>query len=196
MKRAELEHLILVVSSLVRDKDLYVLGSQAILGAFPDAPAELLVSLEADVYPRNLPIGAVLVDDALGERSAFHRTYGYYAHAVAPAICTLPEGWENRLIPVNTQATGEATGWCLDPHDLAISKLASGRKKDVAFVRHLLLHRLVRERVLRRRVALTPVSEAVRRGLLRGLKRAGPPARRSASAHRPKPKSPPKPIPI
>lgn len=86
MRRTELEHVIRVVGALVRDNDLYVLGSQAILGAFPDAPIELLGSLEADVYPRNSPLGAVLVDDALGERSAFHQTYGYYAHAVAPAI--------------------------------------------------------------------------------------------------------------
>lgn len=35
--------------------ELIVIGSQAILGQFPDAPAELCVSTEADIYPKNHP---------------------------------------------------------------------------------------------------------------------------------------------
>ncbi len=182
MKRVELEHLIQVVSALVRDRDLYVLGSQAILGAFPSAPVELLGSLEADIYPRKSPLGAVLVDDALGERSAFHQTYGYCAHAVDPAVCSLPDGWDSRLVPVRSRVTGEATGWCLEPHDLAISKLATGREKDFAFVRYLLRYRMVRKDILRQRLDQTPLSEPARSTLLAFLKGAGRGGRGSASS--------------
>ena len=31
------------------------IGSQAILGSFPNAPEILLISMEADVYPKNRP---------------------------------------------------------------------------------------------------------------------------------------------
>jgi hypothetical protein len=30
-----------------------VIGSQSILGAFPNAPEDLLVSMEADVFPKD-----------------------------------------------------------------------------------------------------------------------------------------------
>lgn len=192
MKRADLEHLIAAVSALVRDPDLYVLGSQAILGAFPDAPPELLGSLEADVYPKVSPLGAVLIDDALGERSAFHRTYGYYAHAVTPEISTLPDNWRTRLIPVRSRAAGRATGWCLEPHDLVVSKLAAGRKKDLAFVRRLLQHNMIQAAVVRERLAVTPVSEAGGRGLLARLQQCVLSARSDRPTHRSRLKRAPK----
>ena len=34
-------------------------------------------------------------------------------------------------------------GLCLEKHDLAFSKLAAGREKDIEFVRELLKHRLI-----------------------------------------------------
>jgi hypothetical protein len=53
--RSELEHIIRAAASVANDTDLLIIGSQAILGQFPNAPAELLVSMEADVAPRNHP---------------------------------------------------------------------------------------------------------------------------------------------
>ena len=45
---------------------------------------------------------------------------------------------------VCNENTGGAIGWCLDPHDLAYSKLAARREKDIAFVTALIRHRLVK----------------------------------------------------
>ncbi len=45
------------------------IGSQAILGQFPDAPADLLRSVEADVYPKNHPERWELIDGSIGELS-------------------------------------------------------------------------------------------------------------------------------
>ena len=53
------------------DNEIVVIGSQSILGSFPDAPAELLFSCEADVYPKNKPTLAILIDGAIGEESDF-----------------------------------------------------------------------------------------------------------------------------
>lgn len=71
MKRRELEHVIRAACQIADDDELVILGSQAILGALPDAPASLLVSNEADVYPKNRPDRADLIDGTIGEGSPF-----------------------------------------------------------------------------------------------------------------------------
>ena len=53
MTRAQLEHIIRAAASIAEDDEIVVIGSQAILGQFANAPAPLTVSNEADVYPRN-----------------------------------------------------------------------------------------------------------------------------------------------
>lgn len=50
MTRVQLEHIIRAAGTIADADDVVVIGSQAILGEFPDAPAELLVSNEADVF--------------------------------------------------------------------------------------------------------------------------------------------------
>ena len=138
MNRAELEHIILAASGITGQAELVIVGSQAVLAQFPDAPAALLSSMEADIYPRHRPDLSIQIDGAIGERSLFHETFGYYAHGVDETTATLPPGWEDRLVPIRNENTGGATGWCLEVHDLAASKLVAGRQKDLDFV-HLLL---------------------------------------------------------
>jgi hypothetical protein len=55
MTRADLEHIIRAAGTIADVGDIVVIGSQAVLGEFPDAPEELLVSNEADVFPRQHP---------------------------------------------------------------------------------------------------------------------------------------------
>jgi hypothetical protein len=85
-----------------------VIGSQAVLGQFPNAPAELLVSIEADVFTFRDPADADLIDGSIGEGSPFHQTFGYYAHGVAEDTATLPAGWKDRLIRVRNENTVKA----------------------------------------------------------------------------------------
>jgi len=99
--RAQLEHVIRAAATIAADPDIVVIGSQAILGQFPDAPSELLVSNEADVYPRGHPERSDLIDGSIGELSPFHETYGYYAQGIGRDTAVVPEGWEDRLIPVH-----------------------------------------------------------------------------------------------
>ena len=69
MRRCDFDHVIAAAADVSDEDDLVVIGSQAILGTHPDAPAALLVSLEADVYPRRAPEKADLIDGALGDGS-------------------------------------------------------------------------------------------------------------------------------
>lgn len=144
MKRADLEHILRASKEITGEAEFIILGSQSILGSHPDAPRELRGSMEADLYPRNRPELSSLIEGSLGELSPFHGTFGYFADGVSPDTATLPDGWEQRLIPLSNQNTGGATGWCLEPHDLAFSKLAARREKDIVFVSALLRHKLIR----------------------------------------------------
>lgn len=162
MNRAELEHVIRAAAAISGDDDIVVIGSQAILGQFPAAAPELCVSNEADVYPRNKPEMADVIDGAIGELSMFHDTFGYYAQGVAPRTATLPSGWESRLIPVSNANTRGATGWCLEAHDLVLSKYTAGREKAHEFVAAALRHHLVQPDELLRRLVDLPVDEAQR----------------------------------
>lgn len=152
MNRAALEHIIRASAAIAGDSHVVVIGSQAILGKYPNAPGELLVSMEADVYPKHDPENAIVIDGAIGERSMFHDTFGYYAHGVGPDTAVLPSGWEARTIAICNANTNGFTGECLEPHDLAVSKLAAGREKDVEFVQGLLVHRMARRSIMLERI--------------------------------------------
>jgi uncharacterized nucleotidyltransferase DUF6036 len=162
VNRAQLEHVIRASAAISGDDEIIVIGSQAILGQFPAPPAELCISNEADVYPRNKPDMADVIDGAIGELSMFHDTFGYYAQGVSPHTATLPRGWQSRLIAVNNANTRGATGWCLEVHDLVLAKYAAGRDKDHQFVSEALRHHLVQPEELLRRLADLPIDEAQR----------------------------------
>ena len=82
MTRAQLEHIIRAAGVIADTQDLIVIGSQAILGQFPGAPEELLLSDEADIFPRADPSRSELIDGSIGQGSPFEKTFGYYAHGV------------------------------------------------------------------------------------------------------------------
>lgn len=163
MTRSELEHLIRAAGAIADDREIVVIGSQSVLGQFPDAPSALLASMEADVYPRNRPERADLVDGAIGEGSHFHEQFGYYAQGVGEATATLPDGWRNRLVRVKNANTGGCTGLCLEVHDLAISKYAAGREKDLVFTATLARHGMTIKKTLLEREGWTRLQSALRK---------------------------------
>ena len=59
-------------ATIAADDELIIVGSQAVLAQFSDAPEEMLRSDEADVYPKNRPERWELIDGAIGELSLFH----------------------------------------------------------------------------------------------------------------------------
>lgn len=143
MQRPQLEHIIRAAAGITGATEIVVIGSQAVLGQFPEAPADLLVSIEADVFTFRNPDDADLIDGSIGEGSPFHQTFGYYAHGVAEETAILPAGWKDRLVTVRNTNTGNGCGLCLEVHDLAVAKLAAGREKDASFIAGLIRHKLV-----------------------------------------------------
>ena len=66
MTRDQLEHAIRAACDVSNDTELWIFGSQAILGKFPNAPASLRASIEVDVQPKNQPETVDAIDGALG----------------------------------------------------------------------------------------------------------------------------------
>jgi len=161
MKRSELEHLIRAAGRIAGDREIVVIGRQSILGQFPDAPLALLRSMEGDLYPKSKPELADKVDGAIGEGSRFHEQFGYYAQGVASDTAILPRGWQRRLVRVENENTGGYAGLCLEVHDLAISKYAAGREKDLEFTRELARNGMTDKRTLARRLAATRLAAAL-----------------------------------
>ena len=175
MKRHQLEHIIRAAAGITCAEEFVIVGSQAVLGQFPEAPVELLASMEADLFSPRDPADSDLIDGSIGEGSPFHQTFGYYAHGVGEETAILPAGWRERLVPVQNANTGGGTGLCLEVHDLAVSKLAAGREKDLAFVGGLLRHRLGKVETIRERLAATPLTDAQRELCMARLKRLANP---------------------
>jgi hypothetical protein len=162
MIRAALEHIIRAAAVIADDDEIVVIGSQAVLGEFPNAPPELLVSNEADVYPKNHPERADLIDGSIGEGSPFHDTFGYYAQGVGPDTAVLPPGWEARLVRVQNANTRGASGLCLEIHDLCLAKHVAGREKDRRFTRAAAKAGMTKQEVLVARLAAMTLDDRVR----------------------------------
>jgi hypothetical protein len=129
---------------------IFIIGSQGILLAWPDAPAWMRASPEIDAFPANAKIWEIQekakhpdetpeasehIDALFGSGSQFHRTHGFYIDGVDENTARLPPDWQNRAI-IRRVDVGErevvAVAPC--PEDLIVSKLARLDDKDKAFI--------------------------------------------------------------
>lgn len=147
-----LTHLLDAVRALARPRRIVVLGSASLLGTDPrlgepGQPLELSYDAELLLHPVDDETARIL-HEAVGEGSLFHRRHACFADILRPEIVkTLPEGWEPRLVRLPDPPDVS----CLDPHDLALVKLALGREKDMALLKQLLERGVIRGDELRRR---------------------------------------------
>jgi len=165
--RDQLAHLLRAASQIADEHDVLVVGSQSILGTYgeDELPDDAVASVEADVtfFWDADDKKSDMVDGALGEDSMFHHTFGYYAQGVSVATAVLPTGWRDRLVVFEDEATAPGRGFCLDRHDLVISKLVAGREKDFVFAAALITAELVDPDVLVQRAELLPTIPLVKR---------------------------------
>jgi hypothetical protein len=122
------------VSRVAEDPDVLVIGSQSILGSYPEdrLPPEATGSMEVDTAfltdPGNTKSDRV--DGTIGELSNFHDTHGYYPQGVSINTGVFPAGWKNRLVIYETPATEPGRGLCLEPHDCVLAKLVRFDRKE------------------------------------------------------------------
>lgn len=138
MRREEFEHAIRAAGAVLGRHEVLVIGSQALHASVDgDLPPEASRSIEVDVAVlHGDPDGRLAdpVDGSIGEASMFHATFGYYAQGVVETTAVLPAGWQERLVGFESPGTNGVVAWCLEPHDLWVSKAIAGRPKDLEFL--------------------------------------------------------------
>ena len=157
MNREQFDHVVRAAGAVLNVREILVIGSQAVLANTNVPVTESVLSMEADVAVfGDDGTKSDLVDGALGELSMFHDTHGIYAQGVSESTAVLPDGWRARLVRYQSQNTGGTVAWCLEIHDLWISKAVAGRDKDRRFCDSLLDMGLVEVEVLTARLSCMP----------------------------------------
>lgn len=162
MRRNQLQHVILEIGQRFDLKDIYIIGSAAILAAIPDPPeGELTATRDVDVIPpRDEERLADQISFVLGEASDFDAEYGYYAQGVTSETPEYaPSDWKSRTIDIPVAGI---VGRCMDPNDLIISKLGAGRPKDLAFARAAANLGLIQRSILLERLDRVEGSDQMR----------------------------------
>jgi hypothetical protein len=170
MRRDQLEHILRAAADVAGSPDVVVIGSQAILGSFDETqlPDAAVASIEADIAFLDDPAGerSDTVTGAIGELSQFHETFGVYAEGVSVTTATLPMGWRDRVVLLDTPNTQPGRGISWNPMTWLPPSWLPYREKDLAFVRALLGAGLVDRAELRERIMLLPIDGQHRDRLL------------------------------
>lgn len=171
MNREEFDHAVRAAGAILGENELLVIGSQSLHASVRDVPGVAARSMEADVAAFHDPDGrkADLIDGAIGEVSLFQRTFGYYVEGVAQSTAILPRGWRDRLVRYETPNTNGVVAWCLEVHDLWMSKAIAYRQKDIEFCGALIAEGIVDTATLSRRLDEVDAIAAKTRALVAGL---------------------------
>ena len=172
MNREAFDHAVRAAGAILDESELLVIGSQALHASLlADLPPEAARSVEADIAALDDPGSgkADLIDGAIGEASMFHETFGYYAQGVTRSTAVLPQGWQDRLVRYETPNTNGVIAWCLEIHDLWISKAVALRPKDIEFCTALAAGRLVDIPTLYSRLDGVPEVDEQKRVRVAGL---------------------------
>ncbi len=117
MKRSQLEHAIRTSCQIIRQQEVIVVGSQAILGTYDEnqLPAEATMSLECDILPiassnEETARLADAIEGVAGEWSPFEREHGFSIDGVDLTTVIFPVGWRTRLVKVQNENTAALSG--------------------------------------------------------------------------------------
>jgi hypothetical protein len=173
----DLERTVRAIATEFKTERVFIIGSQSILLAWPEAPTLMRSSAEIDAYPENAKIWQIEeekrrpgecaeasehIDALFGMGSQFHKTHGFYIDGVDENTARLPAGWQNRAL-VRRIAVGErivkAVAPC--PEDLIVSKLARLDDKDKAFIEAYHSERPLDPNVIEERIRLADFETAI-----------------------------------
>jgi hypothetical protein len=146
----DLERAVRAVATEFKTDKVFIIGSQSILLAWPEAPPLMRVSPEIDAYPENAeewesaerkkrpdekPEASEQINALFGSGSQFHRTHGFYIDGVDQHTARLPDGWQARAVTRHVQLGSRiVTAIAPSPDDLIVSKLARLDDKDKVFI--------------------------------------------------------------
>lgn len=149
----DLERTVRAIATEFNTDKVFIIGSQAILVGWPDAPPTVTQTPEIDAFPANAkiweteerakhpdinPEASEHINALFGAGSLFHQTHGFYIDGVDENTAKLPIDWQQRAIVLRLSGgnrTVTAVAPC--PEDLVVSKLARLGQKDKEFIEAL-----------------------------------------------------------
>ena len=131
MNREQLHALLTQAKAIVHHTDFVIVGSLSILGAVSDPPRTMVMSIDVDTYLKNDPQRTYELAQALGQGSVFEDEFGYYLDPVSPSLPSFPEGWQERLIPLDF---GDVKAFFVQPDDVAVYKYMRGEERDLRWL--------------------------------------------------------------
>jgi Nucleotidyltransferase of unknown function (DUF6036) len=173
----DLERAVRAVATEFNTDKVFIIGSQSILLAWPEAPPLMRTSPEIDAYPDNAkqweteerkkhpgehPEASEQINALFGSGSQFHRTHGFYIDGVDQHTARLPDGWEARAVTREVRFGRRiVTAIAPCPDDLIVSKLARLDDKDKDYVEAYYTERPLDGALLEERIALSHFEPAV-----------------------------------
>jgi hypothetical protein len=173
----DLERAVRAIAVEFKADTIFVVGSQGILLAWPDAPLVMRTSPEIDLFPENakdceteekkkhpdaLPEASEHIDVLFGSGSQFHRTHGFYIDGVDENTAVLPAGWRTRAVVRRIEAGDRfVTAIAPCPEDLIVSKLARLDDKDKQFIEAYNLVCSLNPHLIEERIRSTNLDSAI-----------------------------------
>jgi hypothetical protein len=173
----DLERAVRAIATEFRTDTIFIIGSQSILLAWPDAPTVLRTSPEIDAFPENAtlweiqekdkhpnetPEASEHIDALFGSGSLFHQTHGFYIDGVDENTATLPAGWRTRAVVRRIEVDRRiVTAVAPSPEDLIVSKLARLDEKDRLFIEAYHSVRPLDPKVIEQLIRLTDLETPV-----------------------------------
>jgi hypothetical protein len=167
----DLERTVRAIATEFKTDKIFIIGSQSILLAWPDAPPVMRTSPEIDAFPDNAKIWEVQekvkhpeespeasehIDALFGNGSQFHQTHGFYIDGVDENTAILPAGWQTRAVVRRVDVGGRTvTAVAPCPEDIIVSKLARLDDKDKSFIEAYHSARALDPHVIEERIRLS-----------------------------------------
>lgn len=135
MRKSDLFELVRQIAEIAPEDTPIIVGSQAV-HIITELPPEIVQkSIECDfLFTGGKSETRAAVNKKFGVFSQFQLEHGFYADALGLATVVLPTGWEQRLQPLIDE-NGQTIAYCVEVHDIAVSKLIAGREKDFLFLK-------------------------------------------------------------
>ena len=154
MRKSDLFKLVRQIKAIASDEIPIIVGSQAVHLVTNFPPEIIQQSIECDfIFISGKSELRTEINKKLGVFSNFQLENGFYADALGLATVILPTNWQERLQPFKDE-NGETIALVAEIHDIAVSKLIAGRKKDFLFLNELFIREFIEIDVFIERVLL------------------------------------------
>jgi hypothetical protein len=181
----DLERAVRAIATGFASDEVFIIGSQSLLQAWPDAPVVMRASPEIDAYPGNARLWAIRekakhpnetpeasehMDALFGSGSWFHRTHGFYIDGVDENTATLPAGWQTRAVIRRVDVGGRIVTSVAQSH----RSLDAWRRRTGSFIEAYHSVRPLDRKVIEERIGLSNFEAAIAhraREYIRGLTR-------------------------